>query len=228
MGISTKGRAALKLSGLVTAVVVASLLARQYGLVELLQEHERLHAIVHQYGVWAPLVYSALRTVLVGLALPMAPLTMATGFLFAPLPAVVINLVTTLLAAVIAFYISRGAGRQAVQALLGERMAKLDRNIGKEGIWVMIVMRLAPIFPFNAISYWAGLTSISARDFAIGTVLGILPHIAIYTYLGVAIAEFSLVKMSLAIGGLLLLSGLAAAYRRQTRSEAQATVVSAD
>lgn len=218
MANSTKRQAAIKLSGLVAAVVVGSMLARHYGLVEMLQEHERLHAAIHQYGALAPVVFGLLRTLLVGLALPMAPLTMATGFLFSPLPAIVINLVTTLLAAVIAFYVSRGAGRQAVQALLGERMAKLDRNIASDGIWVMIVMRLAPIFPFNAISYWAGLTSISARDFTIGSCLGILPHIGIYTYLGTAIAELSLLKVGLAIGSLLILSALSAVYRRRQLS----------
>src|SRR5690606_17710670 len=114
--------------------------------------------------------YSGLRIGLAMLVLPLAPLTMATGFLFDPLQAVFINLWTTLASALGCFYIARGAGRETVQGLLKGRMDKLDQNIADDGVWVTIVLRLAPVFTFNLISYWAGLTRMSARDFTLGTV----------------------------------------------------------
>ena len=49
------------------------------------------------------------------------------------------------------------------------------------------LLRLVHVFPFAAISYAAGLAGVKLRDYLIGTLIGTLPGVLIYTYLADAI-----------------------------------------
>ena len=48
----------------------------------------------------------------------------------------------------------------------------------------MLLMRLSIIFPYDALGYASGLTKIKYRDFILGTMLGILPEMTLYSFMG--------------------------------------------
>ena len=47
----------------------------------------------------------------------------------------------------------------------------------------LLILRLVPLFPFNAINFGSGLTAIRLRDYVLATAIGILPGTFVYQYL---------------------------------------------
>jgi len=87
--------------------------------------------------------------------------------------------------AVFAFYISVKLGRPIVERLVGKDSIDFaDRWFIKYGAWAVLLGRLAPLIPFDAISYAAGLTKIRFKPFIIATAVGAFPRSAFYCFLG--------------------------------------------
>jgi uncharacterized membrane protein YdjX (TVP38/TMEM64 family) len=51
------------------------------------------------------------------------------------------------------------------------------------GLKILLLVRLSPIMPFNAINYICGVTSVSLRDYALA-LIAILPGTTLYVFLG--------------------------------------------
>ena len=56
--------------------------------------------------------------------------------------------------------------------------------INSKGFFVVLMLRLIPLFPFDIISYGAGLTSIKYKDFLLATIIGTIPGILVFTNIG--------------------------------------------
>jgi uncharacterized membrane protein YdjX (TVP38/TMEM64 family) len=67
-------------------------------------------------------------------------------------------------------------------------MPWLDRKAAYEGFSVIFYLRIF-WFPFIVLNYAAGATRIRFRDYFLGTVLGILPAVFIFTYFVGAMKE---------------------------------------
>jgi len=48
----------------------------------------------------------------------------------------------------------------------------------------VFILRLIPLFPFDVISYSAGFSGVKFKDFALATILGIIPGIFVFTNIG--------------------------------------------
>uniref|UniRef100_A0A7S2MII1 VTT domain-containing protein n=1 Tax=Helicotheca tamesis TaxID=374047 RepID=A0A7S2MII1_9STRA len=59
----------------------------------------------------------------------------------------------------------------------------VDVALKEKGLRIMILLRLSPLIPFNALNYIVGVTSVSFRDFTIA-MIGILPGTLLYVFLG--------------------------------------------
>lgn len=92
--------------------------------------------------------------------------------------------VGALIGAAASFFIGRALGREAVERLTGARVARLDEVLAQRGFLAVLGLRLVPIVPFTLINYGAGLTAVRTRDYALGTVIGIVPGSAAYVALG--------------------------------------------
>jgi uncharacterized membrane protein YdjX (TVP38/TMEM64 family) len=192
---------------------LALLAAWWYGFLALI-ERPHLLALLARVGPWAPLLFGAVKVLTVTLALPSAPVTMAGGYLFGFLWGTVINVVAASTGAMLTFFIGRYLGQDAVQGLLKGKLKEMDEGLTANGLWYMLFLRLVPLFPFNGINYGAGLTRVSFRDYALGTVIGITPGAAVFTYLGDAIATVSPWKIGIAFSLLGLLSLLPVILKR--------------
>jgi len=89
-----------------------------------------------------------------------------------------------LIGATVAFYISRLLGRGAIEKLVKGKLQKFDEGVEKGGFLLILILRLIPIIPFNAISLGAGLTRIKYSDYILSTMLGIIPGVLVFTNLG--------------------------------------------
>jgi uncharacterized membrane protein YdjX (TVP38/TMEM64 family) len=60
----------------------------------------------------------------------------------------------------------------------------IDNGLHKSGIKMVILMRMTPVIPYNIFNYAMGVTSLSVKDFLLGSV-GMIPWTAVYIYVGV-------------------------------------------
>jgi len=113
------------------------------------------------------------------LMVPVTLLIAVTGIVFGPLEGSLYALGGTLLSAAVTYGLGYWLGRATVQRMLGPRMSRLSRRLGRQGILAMIVVRMLPIAPFTVVNIVAGTSHIRLRDYLIGTLIGMLPGIAI-------------------------------------------------
>mmetsp|Transcript_22574 Transcript_22574/g.49100 ORF Transcript_22574/g.49100 Transcript_22574/m.49100 type:complete len:359 (+) Transcript_22574:127-1203(+) len=64
-----------------------------------------------------------------------------------------------------------------------KRFEALDNALRNNGLKIMVLLRLSPIIPFNALNYLAGVTGVKFRDYALAC-LGMLPATIVYVFLG--------------------------------------------
>lgn len=179
---------------------------------ELFSDRGRTQRVVGNAGLLAPVVYVVLLVVQAVLApLPAPALAMGAGYSFGIYEGFLLTWFGALVGGVISFWISRWLGRDFVAG--SERMQRLDRYVEEHGTITIFILRLLPLVSFDAISYAAGLSSISFWRFFVATALGMLPGTLAFVYLGGASSStgFALVLIGLAV-----LAAAAYLYQRRT------------
>ncbi|WP_313755859.1 TVP38/TMEM64 family protein [Tissierella sp.] len=154
-------------------------------------------------GVMAPMIYVALLSSLPLLLFPDSVLVIAGGMIFGLFWGTVLTTVGSLIGAAISFYISRKLGQQVVKKLIKKDLVLFDKK--NSGFFLILMLRLIPLFPFKIVSYSAGLSDVRFKDFALATTIGSLPGIIVYTNLGDKTTVFGSKDFYLSIG---LLIGL--------------------
>jgi uncharacterized membrane protein YdjX (TVP38/TMEM64 family) len=140
---------------------------------------------------WAPAVFVACYAASTALALPGSLLTIAGGAVFGFWWGAVLNTLGANLGANAAFLLGRALGRDGVKRLAGRRLGALDRATAEHGFTGLLVLRLIPLVPFNALNVGSGLTAVRWRDYALATTLGILPGTLVYSFFADALVQGS-------------------------------------
>ena len=96
--------------------------------------------------------------------------------------------------ATLAFLFARYIAGQALQRKYGDKIAKFNDDLERNGWSYLLVLRFIPIFPFFLINIFAGLTKIPLRTFVWTTSLGIFPGSLIYAYAGQQLGTIKTVK----------------------------------
>lgn len=118
--------------------------------------------------------------------LPGSALTLGAGFVYGPVWGTLLVSPVSVAAATAAFLIARSGGRSWVSERLGRlpRFDAVDRAVGHEGLKIVLLLRLSPIFPFTVLNYALGLTRVRLRDYVLASWVGMLPGTVLYVYLG--------------------------------------------
>jgi len=66
----------------------------------------------------------------------------------------------------------------------------IERALETNGLKIMVLLRLSPLIPFNALDYISGITSISLRDYALALV-AILPGAIVLCFAGASASSLS-------------------------------------
>ena len=167
---------------------------------------------------WAPVIFVGIYATATALAVPGTILTLAGGAVFGFFWGTLYNFIAANIGANAAFIIARSLGGDAVRRLIGKDskvLNKLDGIVQRHGFRGLLTLRLIPLVPFNALNFGSGLMRLKWRDYAIATLVGILPGTAIYTFFADALLQGSqeasrdaLVRLILAGALLVLLSFL--------------------
>ncbi|HXG43497.1 MAG TPA: VTT domain-containing protein [Gemmatimonadales bacterium] len=186
----------IRLAGLLALLGAGYLAARWTGTLEALGTREGRAAMVEAMRAftgrwWVGPAFALAYALLVALALPASALTIVGGAAFGLIPGILWVTLGANLGANLAFWLARRLGRGALEALLGARLGAFDRITGVAGFQGLLALRLLPIAPFVLLNYGAGLTGMSARDYALATAIGILPGTVVYVFFADALVAGS-------------------------------------
>lgn len=136
-------------------------------------------------------VYATTYVVAAVLLLPASLLTLGGGFLYGPLWGTLLVSPASVAGAALAFFLGRSLLRDAVAARIAAhpKFAAIDRAVGENGFKLVFLLRLSPVFPYSVLNYALGLTRVRARDYILGSFLGMLPGTFLYVYLGSLITD---------------------------------------
>jgi len=178
----------MRRSGLVLLVLLVVALVVLAQLADL-PDGARLRELVDSYGNAAPVVFLGVCAFGTAVFFPKPVLATAAGLLFGVAWGSVLAIAGFTAGAMIAFTVARRLGRDAVAGWLGERLKVLEEVFKRNGVAATLVIRLLPVLPFALANYGAGVTSVKARDFALGTALGLVPSTVLAAVLGDALSD---------------------------------------
>ncbi len=82
------------------------------------------------------------------------------------------------------YLVGRLIGAQPLRDLLGPRINRIGRSLGRQGIVTVVAVRLLPVAPFTLVNLVAGAIRLPFADFAIGTAIGLAPGLVTMSILG--------------------------------------------
>jgi uncharacterized membrane protein YdjX (TVP38/TMEM64 family) len=131
--------------------------------------------------------------------LPASFLEGGAGFVYGPLLGIPIAIALGTACSTVSFLLGRTLLRGAVERRIARnpRLVAIDRAIDADGRRLVFLLRLSPLAPFNALSLVMGATSVPLRDYVLGTVVGHLFPVTVFTWTGSTVASaFDLVQGS--------------------------------
>lgn len=166
-------------------------------------------------GSLAPAAFVALYAVTTLFPVPKNVLSVLAGLMFGMAWGLILVWGAAMLGAVVAFALGRALGREAVEALTGARVARVDEVLARHGLLSIIGVRLVPVLPFTVINYSAGLTAVPFSAYLLGTAVGIVPGTVAFVALGAYSTDLGSWPIIAAVTALILLTvgGVVAARR---------------
>ena len=152
-------------------------------------------------GAWGPLVFIVGYVFTVVALLPAVVLTLSAGGIFGLIGTFYV-FVGAVLGSILAFLVSRHFARRAIeQRIQGDpRFAAIDRAVGAEGLKIVFLIRLSPVFPFVFVNYALGLTRVRLVDYALAS-FGMLPGTLLYVYTGKILGDVAVVAGGASVAG---------------------------
>ncbi|HEY9693192.1 MAG TPA: TVP38/TMEM64 family protein [Oculatellaceae cyanobacterium] len=125
---------------------------------------------------------------------PGSILTLGAGVVFGVVLGSLYVFIGAIIGATAAFLVGRYLVRSWVDNKIAanHKFQAIDRGVAKEGLKIVLLTRLSPIFPFNLLNYAFGITGVSLKDFVIGS-LGMIPGTIMYVYIGSLAGNIALI-----------------------------------
>ncbi|SCX80688.1 TVP38/TMEM64 family protein [Alkaliphilus peptidifermentans] len=160
---------------------------------EVLQEHvsiEKIQELVGTLGMLGGLAYIIIASIRPFIFIPSPFFFVMGGILFGVIKGSIYNIIGLLIGASLCYLLSNRF-KNAVVSITGDRYLKKLKQVKEEdAIKTLFSMRVTPGFPFDPVSYAAGIAGISYKNFIAGSFLGSTPKIFLYTLLGDGVDDF--------------------------------------
>lgn len=135
-------------------------------------------------GILGAVAFALLYAVLALALVPGSVLTIAAGAIYGPVVGTLVAITGALAGATAAFALARRTAAESVQQIQSDRVGRVQRRLRDHGLPAIIALRLIPLVPFNVLNYMAGASAVSARDYVVGTAIGIVPGAIAFATLG--------------------------------------------
>ena len=143
-----------------------------------------------QVGPWAPVLFTLIYIVAAVTLAPAFFLTVAAGAMFGVWRGSAIVFVAASLGASVVYVLgSRLAKLSWMQRVTRDpRVAAVQAAIRGESLWIMFLLRLSPLIPYNILNYALALSGVRYLDFLVA-LIGMIPAIIMYTYYGKVVGD---------------------------------------
>lgn len=123
------------------------------------------------------------------LFVPVSLICIAVSVVFSPIEALLINTGGYALSVIIGYYFGSGFGKNLVDTHLAgkTKIMGLLEKMGESRLSTVMLVRFVPCFPNDIMSMFFGAVQIDIKEYFIGSVLGFLPWLFIYSFVGSAI-----------------------------------------
>ena len=115
------------------------------------------------------------------LMVPVTLLVGVTAMVFDPVMGALYALSGCLVSALITFWAGAGLGKQMVRKVAGKKLNHISRQMARQGILTVALIRNIPVAPFSLVNLIAGASHIRLKDYLLGTAAGMLPGILVIT-----------------------------------------------
>jgi uncharacterized membrane protein YdjX (TVP38/TMEM64 family) len=139
---------------------------------------------LERFGALGPLVFVALLAARPFLGLPSWICLLVGGVLFGVVGGTVLGAVGGTLGGLIAFFVARVLGRDALTARLRGVVARVDQRISERGARWLAAYTAVPASVLTPVFFASGLSGMSVVPFTAAVALGLLPRCALYSYFG--------------------------------------------
>ena len=174
-----------------------------------------LELISQKYPLAASFSYVLLVTIGTLLFLPGSISMMISGYLFGFTQGFFLAVIGISLGAQVAFEFGRRMARSWVKKKISSNkyLQAIEIAIDQKAFIIIILTRLSLIIPFNVLNYIYGSTAVKSTVHFFATLIGMLPAIGIYVYLGSFARNISQIMSNEAtpseVGNWIILIGIA-------------------
>jgi uncharacterized membrane protein YdjX (TVP38/TMEM64 family) len=144
-----------------------------------------LQRFIRQSGAWGPLIYVTAYTFRSLVFFPASILTITAGILFGPWLGILLTMIGENVSANISFVVGRYFTADLLKYLISKKhfVPRLTCKIQDNGFLTVLIMRLT-FLPFDLVGYSSGMCNIKQKDFAMATVIGTIPGLLTFVFLG--------------------------------------------
>jgi uncharacterized membrane protein YdjX (TVP38/TMEM64 family) len=150
-------------------------------------------------GAWGPAAFVALYVFAAVTLAPAFFLTVAAGAIFGVWRGSAIVFIGASLGASAVYGLAAPLARSRwlERVTRDPRVAAVRAAVRGEGVWVMFLLRLSPLIPYNLLNYALALSGVRYRDFVIALV-GMIPAIVMYAYYGKVVGDVAILATGVA------------------------------
>ena len=218
----------IKLWIFIGIIVVVLVLNHIFGWSEWLRNTDNLAFLsdmVNDHLLEAVLIYLAVTVIgSVVLAVPGVTFAIIAGLVFGPLLGTFCCVLAATLGAMAAFIAGRFFLKDSIKPSV-EKNALLKKwlfdETGRNEMFILMITRLVPIFPYNLQNFAYGVTDISFAAYSIGSFIFMIPGTAMYTigFAGLADSENRALYIGIAVLLAVIVFGMAAWLRKRYITE---------
>jgi uncharacterized membrane protein YdjX (TVP38/TMEM64 family) len=169
------------------------------------------------FGLWGPVAFFFLYTIGPFIFLPTSVLSLGAGLAFGIWPGALYIVFGATGAASTGYIMARYFGSSVVKIEQFAWSEKIFNQMDKRGFLYVFVLRLIPIVSFDLLSFLSGFAKVKFKYYLLATVLGMLPGVFAYSFLGASIASGDLIMIGTAGGVFLLLLGITYYFRSHVK-----------
>ena len=179
-----------KLIGFIVLLALIFLIYFYRDSVAMYTDSDYIQMTVHEAGIYGPLVFMLIYAVVLLVAFPAIPLSVAAGYIFGFWQGTIYVLIVATLMAAVGFAIPRvlnlsyqTTSRKGKQSFLEKTIRSLEKEIATNGFMNMLLVR--PLIGYMLLSYAAGfIKKLKFRDFIFATIIMNLIFTPVYVFLG--------------------------------------------
>lgn len=214
-------------AGLIVVILILNHLFGWSSYIGNLDNLKYLEEIIEDNLFVAVLIYIGITIIgCVVLALPGVTFAIAAGLLFGPVLGTICCSIATTIGAMLAFIVGRFFLKDSIKPLVmkNKYLKKwLFDESGRNEIFILMITRLVPVFPYNLQNFAYGITDIRFSTYSIGSLVFMIPGTAMYTIgtAGLADKENRIFYIGIAVFLAIAVMGIGAVLKKRYLKEEQ-------